>query len=222
MDRTFFIQRRAQVCGMVFATVLALWIVFGRSPQQTIISGWSGDVAARSAAPPAASPSVGRQKEDLPAVSRSEGLAADPHADDVPWGNPLGSAKAVMTQGYGVGTHAPAARKGGIDLAVDANGDGRSDPQVSMGSPMYATVSGVIEAKANTHPAGNHIWIKNEHFKVGYAHMLAFAVENGQTVRRGDLIGYVGATGRATGPHLHYHIWKDGTNVNPLNYGALP
>jgi murein DD-endopeptidase MepM/ murein hydrolase activator NlpD len=127
-----------------------------------------------------------------------------------------------MTQGYGVGSHAPAARKGGIDLAVDGNGDGRSDPPVTMGSPLYATMSGIIEAKANTYPAGNHIWIKNEHYKVGYAHLLSFAVKNGQTVKRGDLIGYAGSTGRSTGPHLHYHIWKDGVNVNPLKFGALP
>jgi murein DD-endopeptidase MepM/ murein hydrolase activator NlpD len=36
------------------------------------------------------------------------------------------------------------------------------------------------------------------------------------------VLGYVGATGQATGPHLHYHLWADGVNVNPLAYGALP
>jgi murein DD-endopeptidase MepM/ murein hydrolase activator NlpD len=36
------------------------------------------------------------------------------------------------------------------------------------------------------------------------------------------LIGYMGSTGQSSGPHLHYHIWKDGVNVNPLEYGAMP
>jgi murein DD-endopeptidase MepM/ murein hydrolase activator NlpD len=127
-----------------------------------------------------------------------------------------------MTQGYGVGSHAPAAVWGGVDIAVDGDGDGNADPQGSMGAPLYATMSGVIELKENSMPAGNHLWIKNDRYKVGYGHLQSFAVQDGQMVKRGDLIAYMGSTGNSSGPHLHYHIWQDGVNVNPLDFGAMP
>jgi murein DD-endopeptidase MepM/ murein hydrolase activator NlpD len=46
-------------------------------------------------------------------------------------------------------------------------------------------------------------------------------VQEGQTVKRGDVIGYVGSTGDSSGPHLDYQVWQDGVNVNPLDFGAL-
>jgi murein DD-endopeptidase MepM/ murein hydrolase activator NlpD len=126
-----------------------------------------------------------------------------------------------MTQGYGVGSHAPAALWGGVDLALDGDGDGAADPQGSMSAPVYATHRGVVHVARDTWPAGNHIWVETLHFKSGYGHLKDFAVQDGQIVERGQLIGYVGTTGQSSGPHLHYHIWKDGVNVNPLDYGAL-
>jgi murein DD-endopeptidase MepM/ murein hydrolase activator NlpD len=207
------------------AALLAIWLLFGRgSGSGAVISGWSGDgtIAAQSAAGP-----INPAQQSLSGLfskqgAQGTGLAADPHPQDTPWGNPTDSSQAVMTQGYGVGSHAPAAVWGGIDIAIDGNGDGAADPQGSMGAPLYATMSGVIELKPDSMPAGNHLWIKNEHYKVGYGHLKAFAVPDGATVKRGDLIGYMGSTGQSSGPHLHYHIWKDGVNVNPLEYGAMP
>lgn len=209
----------------ISAGLLVIWLLFGRgSSSGPVISGWSGDgnIAAQSA--------VGALKPQQPGLTglfskqaaQGTGLAADSHPQDMPWGNPTDSTRAVLTQGYGVGSHAPAAVWGGIDIAVDGDGDGNADPQGSMGAPLYATMSGVIELKSNSMPAGNHLWIKNEHYKVGYGHLKDFAVQDGQTVQRGDLIGYMGSTGQSSGPHLHYHIWKDGVNVNPLEYGPLP
>ncbi len=154
--------------------------------------------------------------------TRSMVLASLPQPQDRPWGNPIGSPRAVMTQGYGIGTHAPAEIWGGIDLTIDGSGDGRPDPAATWNAPLYATMSGVIEIRPNSVPAGNHVWIKNKRYKVGYGHLQSFAVKSGQLVERGDLIGYIGATGVATGPHLHYHIWEGGVNVNPLKFGALP
>lgn len=46
-------------------------------------------------------------------------------------------------------------------------------------------------------------------------------LKDGQVVEPGTLIGYVGATGQVSGPHLDYQVWKDGVNVNPADYGAL-
>lgn len=204
---------------------LLLWLVFGRGgASTTVISGWHGDgVAQQNAAGAIASAPQGLSglfaKQ---AGAQSTGLAALDKPQDVPWGNPTDTTGSVMTQGYGVGSHAPAAIWGGIDLAIDSDGNGEADPSGSMGAPLYATMSGVIELKPNSVPAGNHLWIKNEHFKVGYGHLQDFAVQDGQTVQRGDLIGHMGSTGQASGPHLHYHIWRDGVNVNPLEYGAQP
>jgi murein DD-endopeptidase MepM/ murein hydrolase activator NlpD len=203
---------------------LALWLVFGRGAANApVVSSWRGEgVAAQNAAGALAN---GPQsltglfaKQTGP---QSTGLASLDKPQDTPWGNPTDSTGEVMTQGYGVGSHAPAAIWGGIDLAIDGDGNGDADPAGSMGAPLYATMSGVIELDPNSVPAGNHLWIKNEHYKVGYGHLKDFAVQDGQTVKRGDLIGYMGSTGQASGPHLHYHIWKDGVNVNPLDYGAL-
>lgn len=142
-----------------------------------------------------------------------------------PQGSPLQAANMVMTQGYGVGSHAPAEVWGGVDLAIDGDGDGSADPQGTAGHPVYATHDGVAKLTPNSWPGGNHIWLSNESFRSGYAHLASFAVQDGQSVRRGEVIGYVGTTGQSSGPHLHYDTWvlEGGTwiNVSPLEFGAL-
>ena len=55
-------------------------------------------------------------------------------------------------------------------------------------------------------------------FATRYGHLSGFAVAEGQRVRRGDILGYVGMSGRATGPHLHYEVWLHDTPVNPYPY----
>lgn len=142
-----------------------------------------------------------------------------------PMGNPLGAANTVMTQGYGVGTHAPANVWGAIDLALDGDNDGVSDPAGTLGQPIYATHSGVIKAARDTWPAGNHIWVINDQYKTGYSHLQDFAVTDGQVVQQGQLIGYIGSTGQSSGPHLDYQVWQmqngSWVNVNPLEFGAF-
>lgn len=149
------------------------------------------------------------------------GLPGDPR----PSGNPLQAANTVMTQGYGVGTHAPATIWGAVDLAIDGDGDGAADPDGSWDQPVYATHSGVIKTTPNSHPAGNHVWVTNDQYRTGYSHLSGFAASDGQTVSRGDLIGYLGSTGMSSGPHLDYQVWvMEGgawVNVNPLDFGAL-
>ncbi len=204
---------------LLVLAVVAISFSFGASGRPAVVSTWAGDGA------PQAAPAQ-QQPNPLAAIftergNAKTGLAADDHDPDMPWGNPTDSAAAVMTQGYGVGTHAPAATWGAIDIALDGNGDGQADPQGTDGAPVYATHRGVVKVTPNSVPAGNHIWVLGERYKTGYAHLKAFAVESGQTVERGQLIGYIGSTGQSSGPHLDYQVWQDGVNVNPLDFGAL-
>lgn len=88
------------------------------------------------------------------------------------------------------------------------------------GTHIFATGDGVIESvTASKRGYGNHIVIKHRFgYKTRYAHMSRFNVKEGQFVKRGDIIGFVGNTGSSTGPHLHYEVEKDNKKVNPYNY----
>lgn len=130
--------------------------------------------------------------------------------------------KTVVTQGYGIGTHSPAELQGAVDLAVDANGDGVADPAATWGVPVIATHPGKVVVTPMSWPGGNHIWVINERYRTGYAHLDQFAVRDGDVVERGDVIGYVGSSGFSTGPHLDYQVWVwqgRWVNVSPFEYG---
>nr|WP_321231275.1 M23 family metallopeptidase [uncultured Psychroserpens sp.] len=93
------------------------------------------------------------------------------------------------------------------------------------GTPIYATGDGiVIRADNNSTGYGNHIRIDHGYGYVSlYAHLYQYKVRANQKVKRGDLIGYVGSTGRSEAPHLHYEVFKDEERINPINfyYGNL-
>ena len=125
------------------------------------------------------------------------------------------------------------------DLTRMASGYGyRSDPftkarkfhrgmdfTAPRGTPVYATGNGVVKrADRRSSGYGRHIRIDHGFgYTSLYAHLYKYVVKRGQKVKRGDLIGFVGSTGRSQAPHLHYEIIKDGKRVNPLNfyYGNL-
>mgnify|MGYP005848631041 CR=1 FL=1 len=140
----------------------------------------------------------------------------------VPLGDPLRSERSVITQDYGVGTHAPAHIWGAVDLAIDGTGTGRADPDATQGHPIYATHAGMVTVTPNSWPAGNHVWITNEPYRTGYAHLHDVAVQSGQIVARGQKIGTVGSTGQSSGPHLDYQVWhmQNGqwVNLNPRDF----
>jgi murein DD-endopeptidase MepM/ murein hydrolase activator NlpD len=107
---------------------------------------------------------------------------------------------------------------------------GRSDPftgehenhtgldiSAQKGQPVYATADGVVSSAAYTGDYGNLIVIKHEFgLATRYGHLSAYKVKAGDTVKRGDVIGLVGSTGRSTGAHLHYEILVNGQLMNPL------
>ena len=87
------------------------------------------------------------------------------------------------------------------------------------GTPIYAAGDGVIEKRFRWGGFGNYIRIRHgDGFATAYAHMRSFAkgYTVGSRVKQGDVIGYVGTTGRSTGPHLHYEVHRNGAQVNPM------
>lgn len=125
------------------------------------------------------------------------------------------------------------------DLKQMASGYGyRSDPFTKIrkfhygmdftartGTPIYATGDGVVyKADGSLSGYGNHIEINHGFgYKTLYAHLSKYNCRPGQRVKRGDIIGYVGSTGRSQAPHLHYEVFKGSERVNPLNfyYGSI-
>jgi murein DD-endopeptidase MepM/ murein hydrolase activator NlpD len=93
----------------------------------------------------------------------------------------------------------------GIDISTD------------RGEAVYATADGMVESAAYTGDYGNLIVIGHGFgLSTRYGHLSRFAVKPGQQVKRGDVLGYVGSTGRSTGAHLHYEILVNGQLINPL------
>jgi murein DD-endopeptidase MepM/ murein hydrolase activator NlpD len=118
---------------------------------------------------------------------------------------------ASFTSGYGVRSdpfRGASAMHAGIDLAGPS------------GTPVYATGDGVV-SNAGWNSGGYGNLIKIDHgrgIETRYAHLSSVAVRRGQQVKRGQLIGKMGSTGRSTGSHLHYEVRIDGRAVNPIPF----
>ena len=129
-------------------------------------------------------------------------------AVSIPSRMPLENAR--MTSDYGDRTHPVLKRRmghKGVDLAA------------TTGTPIYATADGVVSKAEFYSSYGNFVSIEHgARIQTRYAHMSRIAVADGSFVQKGDLIGYVGSTGRSTGPHLHYEVRIDGQAVNPVPY----
>jgi murein DD-endopeptidase MepM/ murein hydrolase activator NlpD len=88
------------------------------------------------------------------------------------------------------------------------------------GTEIYATGDGIIMASDRSKSGyGNQIIIDHGFgYKTMYAHLQSFKVRAGEKVKRGQVIGTIGSTGKSTSPHLHYEVWKNNVPVNPINY----
>ena len=115
-----------------------------------------------------------------------------------------------LTSPYGYRTHPTTGQwkfHNGVDLANN------------QGTPIYAARSGKVTVATYGGTYGYYVTINHgDGYSSLYAHMTHYTVSKGQTVKKGQIIGYMGSTGRSTGPHLHFSIFHNGSSVNPMNY----
>lgn len=174
--------------------------------QQVLTNDAANDLAVRSE--PA-------NQKPLAAIASKRGLPG------APFGCPVQptSGQVVLTQGYGVGTHAPTAIWGAVDLAVDGDGDGYAEPSATIGAPVVALHGGVAKVVPNNWLAGNYVRITDElnGWATAYAHLDKLNITNEDRIEPGMIIGWVGTTGYSSGPHLHYEVYQNDININPLS-----
>lgn len=92
------------------------------------------------------------------------------------------------------------------------------DFRARTGTPIYAASDGRVEYAGRKGGYGNFVRLRHDgNLGTGYAHMSRMAVRSGETVKRGQVIGYVGSTGLSTGPHLHYEVYRGNQTVDPLS-----
>ncbi|HMP87270.1 MAG TPA: peptidoglycan DD-metalloendopeptidase family protein [Lacibacter sp.] len=89
-----------------------------------------------------------------------------------------------------------------------------------QGTPVYATADGVVKLSGNTGDGyGNHVIINHGFsYQTLYGHLFRIKARVGQRVKRGEVIGWVGNTGKSTGPHLHYEVHKNGRPLDPIYF----
>lgn len=132
---------------------------------------------------------------------RSQALASTPSISPV---------RGILTDGYG-GRSDPFTGEKGAHMAIDISS--------AHGQPILAPADGIVVKAEWANGYGQVIDLSHGFgYSTRYGHLSKFNVKPGQKVARGDVIGYVGSTGRSTGPHLHYEVRLNGRPVNPLEY----
>src|SRR5690606_23210627 len=115
-----------------------------------------------------------------------------------------------LSSSYGMRVHpvtGRVARHNGIDIPAP------------RGTPIYATADGIVGRAQRLGGYGNYVEVEHGNaIQTRYGHMSSYIVRPGQQVRRGDILGYVGSTGRSTGNHLHYEVRIEGAPVNPMPF----
>lgn len=94
------------------------------------------------------------------------------------------------------------------------------DFSAPQGTPIYATANGVVRVAGNLgNGFGNHVVINHGYgYETLYGHMFRIKVKNGTRVKRGEIVGWVGSTGKSTGPHCHYEVHKNGRPLDPVYF----
>ncbi|HSY49385.1 MAG TPA: M23 family metallopeptidase [Thermoanaerobaculia bacterium] len=134
-------------------------------------------------------------------VAQSQLLASTPSIAPI---------RGILTDGFG-GRSDPFTGERGTHNAVDISS--------AAGQPVRAPADGIVVKAEWANGYGNVIFLSHGYgYSTRYGHLSGYAIKPGQHVKRGDIIGYVGSTGRATGPHLHYEVRLNNNPVNPLEY----
>jgi murein DD-endopeptidase MepM/ murein hydrolase activator NlpD len=118
--------------------------------------------------------------------------------------------RGILTDGFG-GRSDPFTGEPGTHNAIDISS--------AVGQPVRAPADGLVVKSEWANGYGNVIYLSHGYgYSTRYGHLSSFKVRPGDHVKRGDIIGYVGSTGRSTGPHLHYEVRLNNNPVNPLEY----
>lgn len=215
-----------QIARRILPAAAVMVVLTGASPAFANSSA-TADIAAPLRAAQAAKPSplgngdeefrqlfAGWQKLDKPQpliqplVSQPKSKISASGPVSIPSRHPIEGLR--LTSSFGMRNHPVLGGRrqhAGVDLAAP------------VGTPIYATADGMV-SKAEWF-SGYGLFVSLEHgadIQTRYGHMSRLNVSNGQMVHKGDIIGYVGSTGRSTGPHLHYEVRIAGQAVNPIPY----
>ncbi len=142
-----------------------------------------------------------RIESDLSVLEQKQLLASTPSIAPV---------RGILTDGFG-GRSDPFTGEQGTPTAIDISS--------AVGQPVRAPADGIVVKAEWANGYGNVIYLSHGYgYSTRYGHLSAYAAKPGQHVKRGDIIAYVGSTGRSTGPHLHYEVRLNNNPVNPLEY----
>jgi len=118
--------------------------------------------------------------------------------------------RGILTDGFG-GRSDPFTHEAGTHNAIDISS--------AIGQPVRAPADGIVVKAEWASGYGNVVYVSHGYgYSTRYGHLSAFNVRPGARIKRGEIIGYVGSTGRSTGPHLHYEVRVNNNPVNPLEY----
>ncbi|WP_035985695.1 M23 family metallopeptidase [Leptolyngbya sp. KIOST-1] len=163
-------------------------------------------------------------RRQLPSLERMLAIAIKPALEQTlaseakqaaafPSGQPV-AGKAEISSEFGLRPNPFGARSYEMHEGIDFAGP--------VGKPILATAEGVVVRADYNGGYGNHVRIDHGYnYETLYAHLSAIEVQIGDRVKRGDVLGYLGSTGRSSGPHLHYGIYRNGQAVNPRYYLKL-
>jgi murein DD-endopeptidase MepM/ murein hydrolase activator NlpD len=122
-----------------------------------------------------------------------------------------GSSRQQITSFFNVNRKNPITKKSQIHTGIDV--------RAALGTPIIATADGTVFLSKEVGAWGNLIKIRHQDgYETWYAHLKGFNTNYGKSVKKGDVIGYVGMTGNSSGPHLHYELKHYKKSLDPLPY----
>jgi murein DD-endopeptidase MepM/ murein hydrolase activator NlpD len=150
--------------------------------------------------------------EETPEIIKTTFIPLPEEGSRVPVLTPLPEKNARITSPFGMRYH-PILKRQRMHNGIDF-GSG-------MNAEVFAAANGMVKLAQYSNSFGNWIIVEHQNgYTSVYAHLSSFKVKKNDLVKKGDLIGYTGSTGRSTGPHLHYEVRLNGTPVNPVGYLA--